>query len=89
MTDREYIFCLTYYFYQQNKDKNGHEAEYTNILYSVYSNQNVGFEFPAIYFKRLYSRLKDEALETLENDMNYCQARLEIDKKKKIKSNAN
>lgn len=87
MTDQEYNFCLTYHFYQQNKNKNGHDYEYTKILYGAYG-QGVSFTLPAIYFKRLYNRLKDEALERMEEDIMYCEIRCQLEKKKKENANS-
>lgn len=80
MTDRDFIFAITYHYYQENKIKTGMEWYYSNILYGVNGQQSA--ILPPIYFKRLYNKLKDEALELLEDNISYCEARLQIDKNK-------
>ena len=86
MKDLElYIFCCEYHWnHIVNKEPiNKYIQRYTNLVYGVASwGQKVDFCFQPVHWKRTYEKNKYWALEMLEDNISYCEARLQIEKKK-------
>lgn len=89
-TDKEYLICCEYHYnhilFKKNIDNEC--QHYTDILYGAYGI-SAAMKLEPIYWKRLYNKHGKEALEILEDNINYCQLRNEIETKKKEKSDAN